>query len=345
MKRPVYTKEFSRDFTLETVSIWCDAESTDPRQWTDKQQPKKPFLFFVRDARNVSVYYDTTGIDWIKQELNAQRKQNSNFVTHTIQTFNQKYNAIKDVFENKPILPLEKLNDFTHKLRDLWAWFEAVWWLIDLLEKEDNPPELPALQKIRKQTENLAIGGEETIIKSLARTFPDKAQYASVILVKEAIENKIPSNERLEQRLKHYIYTNKAVFEDKTLQDIEEEYGISIKTEKAVLEGSEFSGQTAFPGKAKGNVRKILNKRDIPTMQEGEILVAAMTTPDYMPALKKAAAIVTDEGGIISHAAIVSRELKTPCIMGTKIATDVLENGDVIEVDATKGKVKKITQN
>ena len=67
-----------------------------------------------------------------------------------------------------------------------------------------------------------------------------------------------------------------------------------------------------------------------------------MTDPRYVPAMKKAAAIVTDEGGITCHAAIVSRELKKPCIIGTKIATKVLKDGDEVEVDAEKGVVKKI---
>lgn len=77
-------------------------------------------------------------------------------------------------------------------------------------------------------------------------------------------------------------------------------------------------------------------------MEKGEILVTVMTSPDFMVAAKKAAAIVTDEGGITCHAAIVSREMKIPCIIGTKIATKVLKDGDIVEVDADKGVVRKI---
>ena len=65
-----------------------------------------------------------------------------------------------------------------------------------------------------------------------------------------------------------------------------------------------------------------------------------MTTVDYLPAMKKASAIVTDDGGITSHAAIISRELGIPCIVGTKIATKVLKDGDLVEVNANKGEVK-----
>ncbi len=77
-------------------------------------------------------------------------------------------------------------------------------------------------------------------------------------------------------------------------------------------------------------------------MKEGEVLVAGMTTPDYVPAMRKACAIVTDEGGITCHSAIVSRELDLPCVVGTKVATRVLKDGDFVEVDATNGIVKKL---
>ncbi len=70
------------------------------------------------------------------------------------------------------------------------------------------------------------------------------------------------------------------------------------------------------------------------------ILVAPMTTPDFVPLMKRAGAIITDEGGLLCHASIVARELKKPCIVGTKIATQVLKDEDLVEVDATKGIVK-----
>ncbi|MDO8740123.1 MAG: PEP-utilizing enzyme [Candidatus Woesearchaeota archaeon] len=78
------------------------------------------------------------------------------------------------------------------------------------------------------------------------------------------------------------------------------------------------------------------------TFNNGEILVTGMTRPEFVPLMKKAKAIITNEGGITTHAAIISRELKIPCIIGTKIATDILKSGDIVEIDMEKGIVKKI---
>jgi len=102
------------------------------------------------------------------------------------------------------------------------------------------------------------------------------------------------------------------------------------------------SGQTAWRGIAKGRVIVISNPSEISRVKEGDILVATMTFPNYIPAMERAAAFITDEGGILCHAAIISREMKKPCIIGTKIATKVLKDGDLVEVDADKGIVKII---
>jgi pyruvate,water dikinase len=74
-------------------------------------------------------------------------------------------------------------------------------------------------------------------------------------------------------------------------------------------------------------------------MDKGDVLIASTTTPDWMYAIKLAGAIVTDEGGIISHAAIVSRELGIPCIIGTKSATTNIKDGDIVTIDTETGTI------
>lgn len=131
------------------------------------------------------------------------------------------------------------------------------------------------------------------------------------------------------------------------------EEGFSVFTGDEVLEALQFlqedmkkeqkiRGMIASPGKVRGRVKKILKFHDIVNMKEGDVLVSSMTRPEMAPAMKLAIAIVTDEGGITSHAAIVSRELGIPCIIGTKVATQILNDGDLVEVDAHNGIVKLI---
>jgi phosphohistidine swiveling domain-containing protein len=99
------------------------------------------------------------------------------------------------------------------------------------------------------------------------------------------------------------------------------------------------AGRTGSPGKAKGPVT-IVDPDKIPRgFPDGGVLVCSVTTPDYVPLMQKAVAIVTDQGGILSHAAIVARELKKPCIVGTGNATKVLRNDQIVSVNADKGLV------
>ena len=100
-----------------------------------------------------------------------------------------------------------------------------------------------------------------------------------------------------------------------------------------------LTGAPASPGIASGPVKIIPEASQIDRVMEGDILVAEMTTPDFVPAMKRAVAIVTDRGGRTAHAAIVSRELGIPCIVGTGQATKTLTDGQIISVDGSQGKV------
>ncbi len=113
-------------------------------------------------------------------------------------------------------------------------------------------------------------------------------------------------------------------------------------TEVAIKHGEVIlTGSPASPGIRTGPVKILASAKEINQLSFGEILVAEQTNPDYVPAMKKATAIITNFGGRTSHAAIVSRELGIPAVVGTKIATTKLRNGMVVTVDGSSGKVFK----
>ena len=102
-----------------------------------------------------------------------------------------------------------------------------------------------------------------------------------------------------------------------------------------------LTGVAAYPGTVRGRVKVVLSvKKDTDKFEPGDILVATTTNLSFMPLISKASAIVTDEGGMLTHTAIVARELKKPCVVGTEVATTCLKDGDEIEVQADKGIVR-----
>lgn len=125
--------------------------------------------------------------------------------------------------------------------------------------------------------------------------------------------------------------------EDKSNQK-DESMNQSIQDNKVILKGL-----PASPGVASGKVHIIEDPKDIKEFKQGEVLVTLMTSPDWVPAMKKAAAIITNNGGMTCHAAIVSREMQIPCLVGTtskgQAATKVLKNGEDITIDAKNGVV------
>ncbi len=103
-----------------------------------------------------------------------------------------------------------------------------------------------------------------------------------------------------------------------------------------------IKGITGSPGKVRGKARIIFTNRDLHTVKKGDILITTMTRQDFVPAIRKAAAIITDEGGITCHAAIIARELNKPCIVASKHATEAFKNGEKVSVNADAGTVQKI---
>jgi len=167
-------------------------------------------------------------------------------------------------------------------------------------------------------------------------------QYISEHEMKEGlIDGKKLDKGRMEKRenLSYIYYTRKSI----DLIDGEKAGRFIADLKKNLKkEGRSIKGMPACSGSYMGRVSIVMHPRGLGKMKKGDVLVTNMTSPDFVVGMKKAGAIVTNEGGITSHAAIVSREMGIPCIIGTKNASKVLKDGDIVEVDANKGIVRKV---
>ncbi len=149
-----------------------------------------------------------------------------------------------------------------------------------------------------------------------------------------------PPKEEIYSRMESFVLTRhdqdiQLLTGKKAEEVVQRELITFISNNEKVLKGT-----SASPGKVTGKAKIVLGIQDEHKIESGDVLVARQTTPDLLGAMKKSVAIITDEGGLLCHAAIVSRELKLPCIVGIKNATKILKDGDLVEVDANKGIVK-----
>jgi len=188
-----------------------------------------------------------------------------------------------------------------------------------------------------------------TIIKKLAKLL--KIDYKLVRYIEEELFKEFMDKNDLEWLKKKLEirsrFTVHETFDDGKSRFHDGEKGRKFLEKQGVQLNADaqtdtIKGAIAYSGKIKGRVRILKTSSNVKDFKKGDILVTGMTTPDFVPLMKKVGAIVTDEGGITCHAAIVSRELRIPCVIGTKIATKILKDGDEVEVDADNGVVRKI---
>ena len=196
----------------------------------------------------------------------------------------------------------------------------------------------------------------------LSKEISDQA----IQLTKKGVETKeieVPKNKRDLQKIsdeeivklakladglqKHYYFPQDIEWakEGKKLYIVQTRPVTTIKDDRKVTKEGEvkvadspiLTGAAASPGIGTGPVKILKSPKEIDKVKEKDVLVAPMTSPDYVPAMKKASAIITDEGGQTSHAAIVSRELGIPCVVGTKEATKRLKDSMIVTVDGERG--------
>jgi pyruvate,water dikinase len=229
---------------------------------------------------------------------------------------------------------------------------EAVWGLGEMIVQGSVTPDRYVVQKdtfdilskeISEQTIQLVRKGRET------KEFPVPKNKR---LLPKLNDDQIKFLAKLAQKLhEHYFFPQDMEWaKDKTGIYVVQTRPITTvgSQNKVNQKNSSFSdlpvilsGKPASPGVGSGEVKLVKSPKEIGKVKDGDILVSKMTSPDFVPAMKRASAIVTDEGGMTSHAAIVSRELGVPCVVGTKNATKVLKEGEVVTVDGELGVIYK----
>ncbi len=207
----------------------------------------------------------------------------------------------------------------------------------------DLAAEIVWLKGLRKEVSFFGFYVIDKVLKEMGKRAGFSLMQMKYVAFNEMKNFENFSSDELNSRIKFSVIYSKSgkfkIFNGKKAKDFLKKQNF----EKIILKDSgELKGTCAYVGRARGAVKIINTPEEMGKMQKGDIMVAHTTFPSLVPAMKKAAAIVTDDGGITCHAAIVARELRTPCIVGTKNATYILKDGDKVEVDAEKGIIKKV---
>ncbi len=330
----LYTKTYTRENCLIAFQIWENQVILLSEKFGGKMVP----TLFDSYGGVVDVYANEEGWNSFAEKIANRSKSDSNFVPEMMSWYGENLDKLEKIWKIGKVETKEELDDFVKLAALSWVGLAISYVLPDLDGVSQKDKDLG--MSLRVRAADFLELTDHVIQSTLRSLYSNLDDYIKYITIEEVVSGLIPNEEELSERQKHYIFFDFKISTKINLDDFVKNNNIEIYKEDIPQEVSEIKGQTAMKGRVSGYVKVLHNKSEIKDLKDGEILVTAMTTPDYLPAMYKASAFITDEGGITCHAAIVAREIGKPCIIGTKFATQLLKDGDVVEVDADNGVVR-----
>lgn len=298
---------------------------------------------------------------FVKKQLAKDTKFIKNICKRTIKKsadFEKYFNKYKSQkLENFSEIKLEKiLNRLIKRILSLAPSILIIIYFPQGLEK--FPKEIKTFRSARNDAVNTRdkidkilgpLGNQllEKIGKALLRKVKISEGLARFITIDEAediLKSEVKTNslkKELKRRSKYFLVGGGKVWY-LPIKKYLSQRGWGLLEQKNVNRTKNIKGISVLKQTSiiRGIVRIVRDRKELSKIKKGDIIVSPMTTPEYTAIFKKVKAIITNEGGITCHAAVISREFKIPAVIGTKIATKVLKDGDLVEVDANKGVVK-----
>ncbi|EKE15804.1 MAG: hypothetical protein ACD_11C00103G0006 [uncultured bacterium] len=329
------SKIFSREKGIWYAYLWDESDRMGFKKYLGYEVENN---LFIRKDGKLFIWYSDNETEIIHQKIKDKFLHDKNFVNKIFEDLNCEWKYISPHIERG--VQIKNIEELREYYNHLVKWWSAMNILFRLGLTEDL---VESVLEYRKKAEKFS----DAMIDVWDEFWSKKSKLNKImnlVTPKEAFFMDNLSQQEISaimDRENGVALFNSVLYPLNQVEDILRENNLEL--EKEIIEDAfEIKGAVAFKGITRGFVRVILLAKDISKIQQGEILVTDMTRPDYLPAMRKSAAFVTDEGGITCHAAIVARELKKPCIIGTKIATQVLKDGYLVEVDADSGIVRII---
>ncbi len=331
-----FTKAYTRNFSIIMQQAWFAAnkESLIPKLGLLEYPYNPPYLYFMKEGVE-EVWENTKANRWLLKKSIEKFKSDNKFFPELYKRYFDRLPEIEKWWK-KEISNVKDLEKFIGLVYEGVSDFVVIY---RVLMDEKVPKDIRKLAAKFREKDVFFAECNAAIWRALKNIYPGLG-YLAVYITRDELGKKFDRNE-LEKRNKGFalipdIFQGTISFNE--LINKFPEYRFEI--EKGEKDKGGLKGQIAYQGKVSGKVRIVKRADQAEKVVEGEIIVSPMTTPDFAPAMKKAAGFVTDEGGITCHAAIIAREMKKPCIIGTKTATQFFQDGDMIEVDATVGSAR-----
>lgn len=328
----LYRKVISREKTIIETEIYYQGEYEGIKSLTNNLYYFKPLFIYDTEKEITNVYYNDTALEedpnniyyYMQKDIKKTKAlyrialSSCEYLNKIVDNNNEANFDYKEFIHHMLIIyPFTSLGNLAGYFENISSELKEL--LIDFRNNYDYI--------LYKANEYLHIKAGEIVPE-------EYKEHIKFLFIEEVFQNKMPSFETIEERKKGYIFFDNRLELVTNISEWLEEQKILIKS---LQDEKTIKGSIAYVGKKTGKVCQVFKKEDFQKFKKGDILVTTMTTPKFTPILKIAGAIVTDEGGITCHAAIISRELKIPCIIGCRNATELLKDGMTVEVNANEG--------
>jgi len=333
----IFKKMFTRDTTIIMQELWgsCLTKGIEERFGIDN--PNRPAIVHYMNEGSIEIWENSKANAWLMDAILERNNEAPNEFADVIRRLSDQFDSLAEDWENGHAKDVESLQANIQKARSTLVDFIPYYYSA----YDDRTPEPIKKQALTLREKDVFFSSSDTYIrKSLLNLYPHLNGMESAVCIDEITAP--PSESVLVERMRHMTLIDGVECRTETLEGLSGRLSAVFQAESIARTGATLVGQSAYKGIVKGPVRILRRLAQLGEVQEGDILVSPMTTPDFMPAMIKAAAFVTDEGGVTCHAGIVARELKKPCVIGTKFATQILRDGDQVEVDADNGIVRII---
>jgi phosphohistidine swiveling domain-containing protein len=329
----VLTKAFVREFPLLLCQVWGARYAN---TFLDQPINVSPAYVFLLNEGKVTAYRNEKKLSFalntiVKSKLDSNPRFIENIAKEKLPILEKMTKII-----TKKKLTQSELVYVANGIIEYWeVHYISQFVPLDtqIFSKEQKDEALELRKKIDKRVHAVFAALPQLI----EMVYPVSKGLSTYVSYEDILTNTVSVTELKKRKSLGVILVNNKIVTSNTLLDY-------LKENKCVLESASIkskitkvTGVGTFPGVRKGKVRIVFSEQDMPRVNTGEILIAPMFTPHMFSFLQNAIALVTDEGGVTCHAAIVSRERKIPCVIGTKLATSVFKTGDYVRCDATKG--------
>ena len=328
----IYGTPLTRPQSIIENELYFEGEYLGIKNLTNGLYYFKPLFIYDADKSTVQIYYNDSDLEEDPTQMYHIMDKKFEDILEYNKKLEKDIENFNNILANNEKVDLDKIRELSINIQP----FISLGQLAGCFERI-SPRLKELLINFRSKYDYIIHKIWEVILDEVESQLIGKYKEYIEYITYDEYKNRLPSIEELEKRKKGYIYLDKLYVTD--------DYEVWLKQNNIKIdseEGGELLGQVAYPGYVKSKVCIIYSEADFVKFEDRDVIVTPMTVPKFVKIIKRASAIVTDEGGITCHASIVARELKIPCIVGCKSATKLLRDGDVIEIDGSTGQIRKV---